>query len=84
MKKTVVKLYTVPSGTLLYNGAKWQDVKYISDKYYLKTLTFGGGETMVKAIRLFYSRSGKQIGELTSGYSAKSAAELLKKYDWLA
>jgi hypothetical protein len=83
MHKTIVKLYTVPSGTLLYDGVKWQDVKYISDKYYLKTLTFSGGDTVVKAIRLFYNRAGKQVGELTSGYSAKNASELLKKYDWL-
>jgi len=80
---TKVNIYSVPSGTLLYKDIKWQDVKYISDNYYLKTLSFSNRETIVKAIRLFYNRTGEQVGELTSGYSAKSAPELLKQYDWL-
>ena len=82
-KMTAVKLDTVPSGTLLLNGSKWQDVKYISNNYFIKILTFSDGSTRVKAVRLFYSRTGKKIGELTSGYSAKSATELLKQYPWL-
>lgn len=80
--KTVVRLPKDSGGSwiVLYNGYTTPDVMYISNHYYLKTLDFGGGETMVKAIRLLYSRTGKQIGEASSGYVASSASELLSRY----
>lgn len=68
------------SGIVLYNGYTTPDVIYISNNYYLKTLEFSSGDTIVKAIRLLYSRTGKQIGEASNGYMAKSASELLSKY----
>lgn len=80
--KTVVRLPKDGggSGIVLYSGYSTPDVMYISNNYHIKTLQFSDGGIIVKAIRLLYSRTGKQIGEAFSGYVASSASELLSKY----
>lgn len=71
------------SGITLNAGYTSKDIKYISNRYYLKTLKFTGGDVIVKAIRLLYTRTGKQAGEAFDGYMASSATELLNKYPFI-